>query len=174
MRLLQQLMLCIICLVPVYACANMSSYLQIGQGWREADVEDEINGWAEYDSKPYSVVADFDNDGVEDIAKILLPKVLNKGVKIVAVVSNQNNPKQVVLEESIEFTPQEYTISLAEPSETVWESACGKGYYDCKEGEIARFKIRNPSIYMNYSESYATIFMWSHKNQEFINIPLTD
>lgn len=157
----------------ILGCANMLPYIQYGADWREATVEDEINEWAEMSA--HTVIADFDADGIKDVAKILLPKQSYQGFKVVSMVSNSpNEPKIFTLEAHDEIMAQSITISEAETSDKVWESACEKGYWECQVGEIRKFKIRNPSIYLCYEQASCKIFMWSHAKQEFIEVIMSD
>lgn len=168
------LLWCSVLLLSTLSYADMSEYIHYGTEWRGATIEDEFNDWTLLDSA-HTIMADFDNDGIEDIAKILLPTKSNKGFKVVSVVSNSpNNPKQFTLEYSDEIKAQNITIEEAKVSNEIWESACEKGYWDCKEDEIRKFKIRNPSIYLCYVESSCKVFMWSHKKQEFTEVILSD
>lgn len=161
-------------LVSIFGHANMLPYVQYGDEWREATIEDEINEWAEVESA-HTVIADFDSDGIDDVAKILLPKQSNQGFRVVSVISNSpNEAKQFTLEAHDEIMAQSITIAEAEASDTVWDSACEKGYWECEIGEIRKFKIRNPSIYFCYEESACKIFMWSHTKQEFTEVIMSD
>lgn len=141
--------------------------------WRTPELEDHIDDWAEYNA-PHTVIADFDSDGIDDMAVILLPKVKKEGFNAVALVSNNGNNKLITLQRMDDVKAQNMALELAEPSHEVYDSACSKGYWECEEGEIRKFKIQRPSIYLCYIESSCSIFMWSKLKEGFVEIPLSD
>lgn len=138
--------------------------------WRLPDKEDVINDWARFNS-PNKIINDFNGDGKQDIAQILLKKNSNTGYIFKVDLSNG---RSYILEQNEKITPQSIAIELLEPSSEVWESACTKGYWDCTENEIRQFKILKPSIQFCYIESSCTVFMWSDRNGDFIKIPVSD
>lgn len=142
------------------------------EGWSVATYEDAIDDWAEYDS-PNKVVADFNGDGKDDVAQILLS---NKGMgyRVIAEVTTGNTITQYTLDDSQDTRPQTQSIDLAEPSNEVWESACQKGYWDCEDGEIRQFKITKPSIMHCYIEKACVLYMWSDRNNNFTKIRFSD
>lgn len=141
-------------------------------GWRIATYEDVIDSWAEYDS-PNKVIADFNGDGRDDVAQILLNKN-GIGYKVVAEVTTGNDLTRFTLDESSDFQAQTQAIELAEPSDQVWDSACEKGYWECEPNEIRKFKIAKPSIMHCYIEKACSIFMWSDLNQGFTKVVFSD
>ena len=106
--------------------------------------------------------------GTEDIARILLKRNNDIGVKVVAVVSNYGKPKQFTLYENNEMVAQSFALELLEPSDDVWESACQKGYYDCEYDDIRQFKIIRPTVYLCLIESACTVHLWSNFKEKFI------
>jgi hypothetical protein len=73
-----------------------------------------------------------------------------------------------------DLPPQSVAIELAEPSNEIWKSACGKGYWDCEIGEPSAFKINHPSIMFCYIESACTIYMWDSERLTFKEITFSD
>ncbi len=73
-----------------------------------------------------------------------------------------------------DMSPQSFAIELAEPSDEIWKSACGKGYWECATGEPSAFKINYPSIMFCYIESACTIYMWDSKKSSFKEIRFSD
>lgn len=170
-------MIKILMILSMLSIANYSVasnlLIDYGHQWRIANEEDNVNDWVVYNA-PNEISADFDGDGQQDIARILLRRNNDVGTKVVAVVSNFGNPKQFTLFENEEMHAQSFALELLEPSDEVWESACQKGYYDCEEGDIRQFKITKPTLYLCYIESACTVYLWSNHQEKFIEVPLSD
>ena len=154
-------------------CTSVSKNVVPPDGWRLADKEDAVNDWVRFDS-PNKIVEDFNGDGKVDIAQIILNKDLVKGYKLIVSMSGDKGNEQFLLTENSEVSPQSVSIELLKPSNEIWESACSKGYWDCEADEIRQFKISKPSIQFCYIESACTVFMWSDRNRNFIEIPISD
>lgn len=146
--------------------------LNIPDGWRVATKEDAIDDWAVYNS-PNRVVADFNGDGKNDLAEILIGNK-GQGYLVLAQMSDGSEIKSFKLDEDVNGVAQTQSIHLAEPSDEVWESACQKGYWDCAENEIRQFKIIKPSLMHCYIEKACTVYMWSDRNKNFTKIRLSD
>ena len=152
---------------------NNMVYASIPEGWRVADSEDQIDDWARFNS-PNKITADFNGDGKEDLAQILLSATKNKGYKLIVQMSLNDQVMVFNLDQRDDIPAQSMAIELAEPSNEVWESAWEKGYWKCADSEIRQFKITKPSIQFCYIESSCSIYMWSDRKKDFINIPLSD
>lgn len=154
----------------LWGCSTSNKKESQMSEWRLPDKEDVIDDWARFNS-PNKIINDFNGDGKQDIAQILLKKNSNTGYIFKVDLSDG---RSYILEQNEKITPQSIAIELLEPSSEVWESACAKGYWDCAENEIRQFKILKPSIQFCYIESSCTVFMWSDRNGDFIKIPISD
>ncbi|WP_111860619.1 hypothetical protein [Acinetobacter sp. CFCC 10889] len=150
-----------------------SKNVKLPENWRVATQEDAINDWARFNS-PNKIVNDFNGDGKYDVAQILLSNNSSQGFNFVVEVSDTDQRKQFILQQSDTLSAQNFSIKLLEPSEEIWESACEKGYWDCAADEIRQFKITKPSIQFCYIESACTVYLWSDRNKNFTKIPLSD
>lgn len=157
-----------LCVIPSNAV-----HASIPEGWRVADSEDEIDDWARFNS-PNKITADFNGDGKQDLAQILLSTTKDKGYKLIVQMNVNDQVRVFNLDQRDDIAAQSMAVELAEPSNEVWESACQKGYWECADNEIRQFKITKPSIQFCYIESSCSVYMWSDRKQDFINIPLSD
>jgi hypothetical protein len=110
---------------------------------------------------PIKVKADFNGDGIEDQAWILL-KQNGTGWGVFVFLGRKNEtPRIIKLEEQNDgkLTAQMFGISVAPPSNTMWKTACGKGYFECKPGEPEEIQITLPSIEFFLIESSCYLFM---------------
>ena len=153
---------------------------EVPDGYRLPTKADIVNDWKRFNA-PNHLKADFNGDGIIDEAYIL-PK---KGSKLGYGVFVAINKKQAGIQSGRKFQmfkltadddmrPQSFAIELAEPSNKVWETACGKGYWDCEIGEPAEVKITKPSIMFCYIESACTMYMWDSDKLSFKEIRFSD
>ena len=154
----------------LFGCTSNPKKSVLPTGWRVADKEDIIDDWARF-NEPNKIVGDFNVDGKDDIAQILLRSDSTKGFNLVVDVTGVG---QYSLESNNSITPQSVAIEMLGPSQDVWESACEKGYWDCREGEIRNFKITTPSIQFCFIESACTVYIWSDRYRNFTKIPISD
>lgn len=160
---------------------NQSSLgFKIPSGYRLPTKNDNFGDWKTFNA-PNHLKADFNGDGIEDEA-YLLPKEGSKlgyGVfvslnKSKAAIQSGRDFQMFKLTGRDDMQPQSFAIELAEPSDEIWKSACGKGYWECKTGEPSAFKINQPSIMFCYIESACTMYMWDSKKLTFKEIPFSD
>jgi hypothetical protein len=160
----------LVLLLPFSAFAQ----LQPPFGYRFPSEKDIIDDWKELKS-PIQVNADFNGDGIEDHAWILL-KQNGSGWGVFVFMGRKNGePRIIKLEEYNGASPaQSYGISLALPSNTIWKTACGKGYFECKPGEPAEIQITLPSIEFCLIGSSCYLFMWNKGLGSFRKIQSSD
>ncbi len=161
---------------------SMQSTLEfkVPNGYRLPTKNDNFDDWKTFNA-PNHLKADFNGDGIEDEA-YLLPKKGSKlgyGVfvslnKTKAAIQSGRSFQMFKLTDRDDMPPQSFAIELAEPSNEIWKSACGKGYWECEIGEPSAFKINHPSIMFCYIESACTIYMWDSKKLTFKEITFSD
>ncbi|MDD5711204.1 MAG: hypothetical protein PHY31_00435, partial [Smithellaceae bacterium] len=130
--------------------------------------------WRDKDPDRYLVVkGDFDGDGEEDIARLLIDDEHNKIGVFVALSSRGRNaaPLQVETignEKMIEI----FGIELVSPG-SYW-TACGKGYWNCAKDEPAKIHLTHPAINLFSYESASTYLIWNTKRKRFVKIVISD
>lgn len=95
-----------------------AAYASIPEGWRVADSEDEIDDWARFNS-PNKITADFNGDGKQDLAKILLSTTKNKGYKLIVQMNLNDQMRVFNLDQRDDIAAQSMAVELAEPSNEV-------------------------------------------------------
>jgi hypothetical protein len=149
---------------------GVAAPLEAPSGWRFPTEKDVHSDWKDFGA-PNHFEADFNADGLEDHAWILLGKTPTEWAVFVFLAQTDAKPRILKLVENRgELPAQRFAISLAPPSKQKWKSACGKGYWECKPGEPAEFQITLPSIQACHIESACTIYMWSKKTNSFQEI----
>ena len=150
------------------------------EGYRLPTKNDVFGDWERFDA-PNHLKADFNSDGIEDEAYLLLKNGPNAGFGVFVSI----NESKAAIQRGRKFQmfklitiddmfPQSFAIELAEPSKEVWKTACGKGYWKCEIGEPVAVKVINPSIMFCYIESACTIYMWDSDKLTFKEIRFSD
>ena len=166
--------LIIVCLLIPICPLSAAGQLQPPSGYRFPTDADIIDDWKESNA-PIQVDADFNGDGQEDHARILL-RQYGPGWGIFVYLGRKDQPPRL-LRLSLskgEALAQRHGIALAPPSSTQWKTACGKGYFECKPGEPEQVRITLPSIEFCYIGSSCFLFMWNKKAGSFRKIQLSD
>jgi len=153
---------------PVLAQGTLPS------GWRKPTLAEVAGDWRKKSSARFLVVkADFDGDGRQDIAELLvdLPgKHFRLFVKRAAASdwqpldNGQGDVKDLA------------NIGIDGVKPGKYKTACGKGYgdYACSHGEPELLELSSPAVDFFYSESSDFIFYWNARVGKFVKIQMSD
>jgi len=143
-------------------------------GYRYPNENDISYDWKEFGPQ-HHVEADFNGDGLLDVAWILLDEK-GPGWGLFVFLGSQNaKPKVLRLERNLWEQPaQRFGVSAAAPSQERWKTACGKEYFECKPGEPEEIQITLPSPMFCLIESACFIYLWEKKTGSFHRIQLSD
>ena len=167
-------------ILAVSCSANAWAELFPPPGYRFPNEADYSGNW-EYFKKqypiPYHVHSDFNGDGLMDDAWLLIHENnLDWGVFAI-IRKHKAEPSVITLTKSRKDAyprkkPQHVGISLVEPGTYV--TACGKGHWDCGEGEIAEITLTKPGIKFFVFESSSAFYYWSDEDNAFRGIWISD
>jgi hypothetical protein len=116
--------------------------------------------------------ADFDGDGKEDEARLLINDKENK-MGLFVTLSSQERKTPVLLDTIADKrTIEVMGIEVAKPG--AYKTACGKGYWACKKGEPSELGLTNSAIDFFRFESANSYFVWDSKTKKFIRIWTSD
>jgi len=154
--------------------SSLSAQVQPPPGWRFPNKNDVKDDWEAYKS-PAHVVADFNGDGLQDEAWILL-RQNNQGWGVFVFLGTKQGAPQIIklVAPPQAWPAQRFGISLAQPSRKNWKTVCGKGYYVCKPGEPEEIQITLPSIEFCYIDSACSVYMWNVKANAFSKYQMSD
>ena len=153
---------------------------EVPYGYRLPTKADITGDWKRFNA-PNHLKADFNGDGIKDEAYILPKEGSKLGYGVFVSINKANGGIQTgrkfqmfKLTSRDDMQPQSFAIELEKPSNEIWETACGKGYWECGIGEPAEFQIKNPSIMFCYIESACTMYMWDSNKLSFKEIQFSD
>lgn len=153
---------------------------EVPYGYRLPTKADNFDDWKTFNA-PNHLKADFNGDGIEDEAYILPKKGSKLGYGVFVSINKANAGIQSGRKSQIfkltardDMQPQSFAIELAEPSDEIWETACGKGYWECELGEPAEIKVTNPTIMFCYIESACSMYLWNSDKLVFKEIHFSD
>ena len=94
---------------------------------------------------PFHVQADFNGDGLVDHVWLLL-RSSGVGWGLFAFLGSKEGQRRAIkLEEDVGQVPAQHMgVLLVTPGE--YDTACGKGYWDCEAGEPEKLKLTLPAI----------------------------
>lgn len=159
---------------------SVQTGFEVPYGYRLPTKSDITGDWKRFNA-PNHLEADFNGDGIKDEAYILPKEGSKLGYGVFVSINKANGGIQTgrkfqmfKLTSRDDMPPQSFAIELQKPSNEIWETACGKGYWECEIGEPAEFKIKNPSIMFCYIESGCTMYMWDSDKKSFKEIHFSD
>lgn len=165
---------------PSVTTRSVQTKFEVPYGYRLPTKSDITGDWKQFNA-PNHLEADFNGDGIKDEAYILPKEGSKLGYGVFVSINKANGGIQTgrkfqmfKLTSRDDMPPQSFAIELQKPSNKIWETACGKGYWECKIGEPAEFKIKNPSIMFCYIESACTMYMWDSDKLSFKEIQFSD
>jgi hypothetical protein len=144
-------------------------------GWRAAEKSDYSaeNLSVMNNRVPNHVKADFNGDGINDNAWILINETENKYGLFIFLSKKAGGYERANLADYRKETEKLYMgISLMKPGK--YKTACGKGYRDCGPDAPKVIVLRNPGIDFFAFESGNSVFYWNPDKKEFMRIWLSD
>ncbi len=158
----------LVLLIPLVPSAGNIS------GWRsptQSELADSLS-WRKDNPNLYlSAKADFDGDGIEDEASLL---IIDKENKIGLFVSLFSEGKKSILLQTIDDKRKIIGMGIKAAQPGKYKAACGKGYWDCKKGESVELNLKMPAIDLFQRESASSFFVWNNKIKKFKRIWMSD
>jgi len=168
-------LLVVFCLLSTVSAAPRPS---LPDEWRYPSPEELKGNFIREQSgqKFIEVSADFNGDGVVDSA-FLVKSTEFSGEAIIVNVSVGSEFEWNVL--NVITWGEEYpNVNLAMGVEVippgVYKTACGKGYWICKDDEVPLLTLELPAISYFRFESAASFFYWSQDSESFKRIWISD
>lgn len=165
------LLLTIFSLSLITACSNDR---HLPDGWRMPANDELKDAWRNESKDKFTIVkGDFNGDGIVDEAKLMVRQD-GSGFGVFAFVSqNDQSFKTYLLDENKDKSLIR-AMGIKKVSSGFYKTACGKGYWDCKQDEVPEINIRNEAIDYFKTESANSFFYWDSKTNNFKRIWISD
>ena len=146
------------------------------QGYRYPTEADRSGDWETFAAEaptPFRAEADFNGDGLPDQAWILLHES-GKGWGLFVFLKQKDGGSVVVKleEDSGDTAAQRFGLDVVEPGE--YDTACGKGYWDCEPDEPEKLRLVLPALDFFAFESANSYFWWSVTSKTFVRTWMSD
>ena len=165
--------------VVVVGVAGASADINLPEGWRfptSAELEDDSLFREESPTGFARSVADFDGDGQEDSA-FLLKSTKFSGQGLLVKLAGTSDEDWLVLDE-IRWGDEYPSVPLAMGMEVAppgaYQTACGKGYWDCQPGEPEELNLSTPGLIYFRFASASSMFHWDAASESFQRTWLSD
>jgi hypothetical protein len=142
-------------------------------GWRFPAASDRTGDWEGPDA-PFHIRGDFNGNGLADEAWILFRNDSQSWAVFVFLHTAQGTPRTIRLTEEQSAPAQRFALETIRPSATVFRTACGKGYFQCAQGEPLTIQFRLPSISVCLRESSCSVYVWQPHSARFQQVRMRD
>jgi hypothetical protein len=161
--------------VLIFLAALFSSVAvaqELPEGWRRPTRSETSGAWRKESPTRFLVIkGDFDGDGKQDIAELLVnPSIKQFGVFVKLAGAGQWQPLITFDLDAI----GRYAIDFVKPGK--YKTACGKGYgdYACAHGEPDFLVLKHPAVDFIYTHSGDIIDYWDQKSKSFHEVQMSD
>lgn len=161
---------------PASSPATPDAAERMQQDWRRPTRE-ELDAEAMRSSSPARYAeaeADFDGDGVNDLAALFVSiNGLSEGLFVRLSSRGADGWQQAAgVVRIVQAAGPVMGISVAKPGK--YATACGKGYWTCGEGEPAEVQLEQPGIEFFRFESASSLVYWDKSGASFKRIWTSD
>jgi hypothetical protein len=156
---------------PIAAADGGAASMRLPSGWRLPTPNETMQDWRkDFVNNALLVRADFDGDGVMDEARLV---VRDDGGAVAVAVSLGRGAGIYLLGEIHEAGWLEVMgIVVVKPGK--YKTACGKGYFDCQQGEATRLTLPRPGVNF-FKEGGANSFLyWQAGSRQFKQTWMSD
>lgn len=144
-------------------------------GWRFPTVKDYQGDWKARrldGTRPFKTQGDFNNDKLPDEAWILIPTSGTGAGLFVFLGQPDKTFRTVQLDYLEDVKAQNLYVDAVSKGE--YETACGKGYGKCCDGEAAKLKLNFQAISYGTFESSELIYYWDAQRKTFRQTSISD
>jgi hypothetical protein len=161
--------------VLLIASTASANELQAPPGWRFPTDADYKGKWIEYRDHfpvPYRVVADFDGNGQQDEAWILI-RDKGEGYALYVFMRNKKGKARTVkIYSSDECCAQDHAVSLVNPGKIL--TVCGQMPDECPPSEPKSITLRHPGFDSISLGTASALYYWDSKLRGFKGVSDAD
>lgn len=162
-------------LIFVFAFTVFGQTPKPPSGWRFPTTKDFKGEWKANKKDvplPYKIIGDFNADKLKDEAWLLIPTTGKSTGLFVFLRQSNNTFRSVQLNYFEGENPQGFYLSVADKGK--YDTACGKGYWDCSANEPAVLNLKSQGIFFAVYESASKIYYWSALRKTFESVAISD
>jgi len=159
------------CALPPATCAVEIS---TPAGWRRPGPAELAHAWRDTDPSRYAVVVgDFDGNGVEDEARLLLSECLNRLGLFIFLRQVNGSYRTHRLGTGVDPSLIS-AMGIRKLPADPYTTACGKGYFDCDVKPSREIAVPYSAIEYFKFESYSIYYYWHPKEKKFSRAWISD
>ena len=148
--------------------------IAIPLGWRVPTASELSDDWRRSDVERYSsVIGDFNGDGLPDKAMLLISEK-DGGLGLFAFLATRSGRFQSYKLDVINEGSWIEVMGIALVSPGEFKTACGKGYFRCKNGEPPKLNLRRDAVDYFKSGSANSYFVWDSRAGKFRRYWMSD
>ena len=122
---------------------------------------------------PNKANGDFNGDRIDDVAWLLVNGPRTKWSLFVAVSNAKNGHNVITLDEG-DMVDGTLNIGISLTGPGTYQTACGKGYWDCDKKVSAKLHLTLPGIDLFQFESSNSIYYWDKRSNAFMQVWMSD
>ncbi len=169
--------LLIICLVTFTNTFCQETTLKIPEGWRtpnKYDIKDDWEVYQKEDYIPYHFTNDFDQNELKDEAWILI-KNDNTSFGVWVLLKTKDSQFNYLITEVKISSLKPQFIGISKTEKGTFQTACGKGYFDCEPGDPSQVVVTTPQLwYSPFESGPGYLIMWNKSEMTFRTYQMTD
>lgn len=160
--------------ISVLPLASWAIDIRPPAGWRSPEPADLTGTWRAGDPLRHAVViGDFDGNGVEDEARLLISERSNRSGLFIFLRQVNGSYRTHRLDRA-EDRSLISAMGVRKLPAGSYTTACGKGYFDCGAKQGKEIAVLHSAIeYFNF-ESYSIYYHWHPRKKKFLREWISD
>ena len=162
----------------IFPFSVLATSITLPEGWRlptQAEIDAvTMRSWSE--TKFLRVDGDFNSDGKLDYAQLIKNEMVDGEGFAVHLSTPAGYEWQVVQQFEYQNSPSKPSLymglSIANPGS--YKTACGKGYWECKEGEPEILELNKIGVAYFMFESASSLWYWDDSMMKFVQVWISD
>ena len=151
---------------------TLCSAQQLPAGWTKPPAKLTGQQFRAKDSNHFLVVkGDFDGDGVQDKALLLVDQHNHKMGFFVCLTTGTGCDWHRLEVMDIAFLD---VMGIAKVKPGDYETACGKGYWECGKDEPEKLKTKRDAVEFFKDESASSVYVYNPKTRKFGSVATSD
>jgi GH18 family chitinase len=152
--------------------ATVCSAQQLPAGWTKPPAKLIGQDFRQKDPNHFSVVkGDFNGDGVQDKALLLVNQRTQKMGFFVCLTTPTGCAWHRLEVMDIAFLD---VMGIAKVKPGQYETACGKGYWECGKDEPKKLKTKRDAVEFFKDESASSVYVYNSIKNKFISVATSD